>query len=359
MNLEEKIKKVFKENQINILEEHGWKGSIKYECNICKRVYTAKSAVSLFSKISLCEHCWKPFSRWNKERLEEYKLKRLFPESDLSFVEFNGYNNPGKIKCNKCGFIKEYSSLPAVLRRVSTNFCEQCEGLGRKIYNHTIENLPPHIELIEWKGAAFKNVFLCKKCGKYFERKIETVSKLDYCPYCVTSNNKFTLEEAQQKFNEKFGTDYTILEYNGQKKRSLLRHKCGFCFTCNIGDFAKSKGCPKCFKSISKLEQAVDDWLAANHYSYERQKRFDDFKKFPYDFAVYLNGKTILIEAQGRQHYMSIDGFGDFEKQKVRDKKKRDYCLVNNIPLIEVPFCEQKNIDKFLLEQFNDYLERE
>ena len=31
---------------------------------------------------------------------------------------------------------------------------------------------------------------------------------MDYCPNCCTRNNKFTLEEAEINFNNKFGEEY-------------------------------------------------------------------------------------------------------------------------------------------------------
>lgn len=359
MEFQEKIKKVFAENNIEILTFFGEKEYIKYKCNNCGKIYENKNAISLLSKISLCEKCWKPFSRWNKERLQKYKLDRLFPQSNLTFLEFNGTKKGGKIQCNKCGYIKEYNSLPAVLRRTGDCFCEKCEGVKNQIYNYVKTNLSNDIILIKWYGAAEKNEFYCKKCNRNFFRKIQLGSKMDYCPNCCTSNNKFTLEEAQINFNNKFGEEYQILKYEGQKGRSLLRHSCGFCFTCNIGDFKKSKGCPKCYKKISKLEQKVITFLNKNNYIYEYQKRFDDFKRFPFDFYVEIEGKKFLLEAQGRQHYMEVPVFDSYELQKERDLKKRNYCLINNIPLIEIPYWEENNIPTYLLSKFNDYLEKE
>lgn len=353
-----KIKDVFKENDIDILEYTEPKKFIKYKCLTCGQIYTAQTAVSLLSKITLCEKCWLPFKRWNVERLQKYKLKRIFPNSQLQFIEFNGYKNKGKIKCLKCGFIKEYNSLPAILRRTGDCFCECCEEVKNKIYQYTLNNLPETIELVEWRGAALKNLFFCKNCNKTFERKIDLQSKMDYCPYCNNNIHKFSLQQAQEKIDkEKEG--YTILNYGGQRGRSLIKHSCGFCFTCNLDSFAKSRGCPKCFGKMSKLEKTIESFLIKNNYSFDVQKRFSDLKKYSFDFIVFFNNSFMLIEAQGRQHYEDVSIFDSFENQQKRDEVKRQYCLVNDIPLIEFPYWEESNVENFLLDKFNDYLERE
>ena len=51
--------------------------------------------------------------------------------------------------------------------------------------------------------------------------------------------------------------------------------------------------------------------------------------------------------------------FDSLEDQKRRDKIKKDYCLANNISLIEIPYWELKNLEQFLQLKFNDYLEKE
>lgn len=51
----------------------------------------------------------------------------------------------------------------------------------------------------------------------------------------------------------------------------------------------------------------------------------------------------LLIEVQGRQHYMPVDIFGgqkQFEIQRFNDNKKREYCKNRNIPLLELSYKE-------------------
>ena len=82
-------------------------------------------------------------------------------------------------------------------------------------------------------------------------------------------------------------------------------------------------------------------------------------KRFSFDFYLEINNKIILLEVQGRQHYEDVEVFDSLEDQKRRDKIKKDYCLANNISLIEIPYWELKNLEQFLQLKFNDYLEKE
>ena len=153
--------------------------------------------------------------------------------------------------------------------------------------------------------------------------------------------------------------EYQLLQYKGTNYKSLIKHKCGFIFSTRLSDFEKTRGCPKCYRKISKGEQLVMKFLENHNYDYIYQKRFNDLKKFSFDFCIKLNNKIILLEVQGQQHYEDIEIFDSLEEQKRRDKIKKDYCLANNIPLIEIPYWELKNLDQFLQLKFNDYLEKE
>ena len=102
--------------------------------------------------------------------------------------------------------------------------------------------------------------------------------------------------------------------------------------------------CPIC--NESKGEKQIAEVLCDMEYS--RQYRFPDCRNvypLPFDFAVFYNGNLKgVIEYQGEQHYRPIDHFGgvdSFEKTKVRDQIKIDYCKKNNIPLLVIPYTEE------------------
>lgn len=68
-----------------------------------------------------------------------------------------------------------------------------------------------------------------------------------------------------------------------------------------------------------------------------------------FDFAVLDDDGNVdfFIEFQGRQHYEASSKFGGKKglyQQQFNDNKKRRYCALHNIPLIEIPYYEENLI---------------
>lgn len=65
-----------------------------------------------------------------------------------------------------------------------------------------------------------------------------------------------------------------------------------------------------------------------------------------FDFAVFDDDGNLdfLIEYQGRQHYEASSKFGGkrgLYQQQFNDNKKRRFCALHDITLIEVPYTEE------------------
>lgn len=65
-----------------------------------------------------------------------------------------------------------------------------------------------------------------------------------------------------------------------------------------------------------------------------------------FDFVVFDDDGEIdfLIEYQGRQHYEPSSKFGGkkgFYQQQFNDNKKRRFCALHDLNLIEVPYWEE------------------
>ena len=76
-----------------------------------------------------------------------------------------------------------------------------------------------------------------------------------------------------------------------------------------------------------------------------------------FDFAVFDDDGNIdfLIEYQGRQHYEPSSKFGGkrgFYQQQFNDNKKRRFCALHDITLIEIPYTEENLISyDYIMEQ--------
>jgi len=79
-------------------------------------------------------------------------------------------------------------------------------------------------------------------------------------------------------------------------------------------------------------------------------------QKYPYDLIFqevyipvenlvldfFIPSLQLVIECQGRQHEHHTQFFHptkkDFHNQQDRDRRKREWCLINNFKLIEIPY---------------------
>ena len=72
-------------------------------------------------------------------------------------------------------------------------------------------------------------------------------------------------------------------------------------------------------------------------------------KPLRFDFAIFDDDGNIdfFIEYQGRQHYEPSSKFGGkrgFYQQQFNDNKKRRFCALHEIPLVEIPYTEENLI---------------
>ncbi len=69
-----------------------------------------------------------------------------------------------------------------------------------------------------------------------------------------------------------------------------------------------------------------------------------------FDFAVFDDDGNLdfLIEYQGSQHYQASSKFGGKKglyQQQFNDNKKRRFCALNGIKLIEIPYTEENFVN--------------
>ena len=117
---------------------------------------------------------------------------------------------------------------------------------------------------------------------------------------------------------------------------------------------------------LSKNELEIAKILRELKYKYTSQTKFNDCLDvglLRFDFGVWKNNNLLcLIEYDGEQHYMPVrfNQISDEEAQEKfigiqrRDKIKNDYCKTNNIPLLRIPYWENKNMKKII----TDYLSK-
>ena len=101
----------------------------------------------------------------------------------------------------------------------------------------------------------------------------------------------------------------------------------------------------------SRGEICIEEILQQAGLSFKMEYSFEGLnssngRPLRFDFAVFDDDGNIdfLIEYQGRQHYEPSSKYGGkkgFYQQQFNDNKKRRFCALHGITLIEVPYTEE------------------
>ena len=114
-------------------------------------------------------------------------------------------------------------------------------------------------------------------------------------------------------------------------------------------------GCPKCIQSHG--ERTVAQILTKLNISFKEQvslrNPYNEGHKFRLDF--WIPSLKVIIEYNGKQHYIPIEYFGGelkFIEQQKRDSDLRKTCEKANIHLLEISYKE-KDIEKIIKDFIN------
>ena len=199
------------------------------------------------------------------------------------------------------------------------------------------------------------NTQSCGCLGK--EKRAEAVKEWLY-----SEENKKHCQQISQKsnlLNQRFGK-LLVIEKTDLRKYNNIIWKC----RCDCGNITyvptnsltkgdtKSCGCMKSFG-----EEKISSLLLEYNIPFKREYIFNDciFRdtKSKARFDFYVNNQYI-IEYDGKQHFEENDFFQQsLENVKEHDNYKNQYCKINNIPIIRIPFThlEKIQIEDLLLDK--------
>lgn len=216
--------------------------------------------------------------------------------------------------------------------------------------------------------------FRCNICGNAFLLSWNSVKNGCGCRHCkyaaqadimrtnATKHGKFIDEYPRLRDEWCFDRneeDITSLSSMSPRKVWWRCAKCGHEWQTSISHRTKdNSGCPKC--KHSKGEDAVSAYLDKKNIKYISQRWFSDCRDArPLPFDFYLPEHNACIEFQGMQHYVPVDfrchkvsddpeTIERFEALQRRDEIKRNYCLANNIRLLEIPYTAINEVDELI-----------
>lgn len=301
---------------------------------------------------------------------------KIFNELDVNneyelLSQYKGSREYIKVLHKSCGHIWEVQA-GGITNKKRGPRCPMC---GRKIAGNSIHKAKAYTtqSFIDYVRKVSGDEYSVK--GTYYNSKtpIEVVhntcmnrykvSPSDFksgkrCPKCAIKRRAKKTAKTTAKFSKEVqllgSGDYQLMsEYKNWKTKVKILHKvCGRCYFVEPNSFIQGERCPGC--KTSHGENFIKKYLDDNYIIYEQQVKFMNLKDkrcLSYDF--YLPNEDILIEYQGKQHYVPVERYGGNEHLKVQqyhDILKYKYAYDNQIRLIEVNYVYNSygKVKKFL-----------
>lgn len=218
------------------------------------------------------------------------------------------------------------------------------------------DSIKVHTDLYDYSksiylGAREKLVIICKEHGEFSQKPNDHLNGHG-CKLCGDLNKSIKQRSNLIKY------DYSKFDYS---KSIYVNSKTKIEIRCIEHDeifhqipYEHNKGhisCKRC-QVKSKGELLISSLLNSRNISYIREKKFNDCiykrkRKLKFDF--YLPTLNTCIEFDGKQHFMKTFSDKEFERTKICDQIKNNYCLNKNIPLIRISYKEIDNIDEILI----------
>lgn len=303
-------------------------------------------------------------------KFTKYKDPFIVRAEDLS----NSATARVKVVCDFCG--KEYDvawyHYKETVDKGEKNACYNCRHEKRynkdlylrqeNLYSKALDACGKNGYALISKKEEIKNNttyvdILCEKHG-VFTMRINNLINGKTCNECAkeerNKKNRLLSDDVENRISNLGGELLNKYDYKNQYEKNLII-KCPYCrnpFVTSFVLFVQHGGqaCPNCNANESLGEKRVKLFLDNNKIAYEQEKWFDDcrdVKPLPFDF--YLPEFNICIEFNGEQHYKD----GHFEHSKLsytqsHDVIKSNYCKINGMRLITIPYWEFNNIDTIL-----------
>jgi mRNA-degrading endonuclease HigB of HigAB toxin-antitoxin module len=244
--------------------------------------------------------------------------------------------------------------------------CTECAGNKKKnsdVFKKDVYDLvgEEYSVLTEYKNINTKIRMKHNVCGNEYDVYPNNFLRGRRCGKCVRPHYNTDTNSYKQRVFEIVGNEYMVLgEYIGANKKILMKHeKCGHQWNITPHNFIDShRRCPRCKESEG--ERRIRVFFSQNNIVFYQQYKFKDCRykrSLPFDFAVFDkdNNLLFLIEYDGEQHFSPWYAlYGkraeeSFEKTKINDEIKNQYCKNNNITLLRIPYWDLNNIEEILV----------
>ena len=338
------------------------------------------------------------FIRWTLEKLTDFLKENNIIMLENTFTTVNSRATFRSIKCNH-----EYSKL--IKNVIANPICPICAALKRdarlsemsrkngsprklntKIFKEKVAELydDEYTVLGEYINSKTGILIRHNICG--YEWEVLpchfTGKAKSKCPKCQIKtraakhskamkgnipHNKRTHEQYINELQKIYGNEYTLLDkyINEKTKIRFMHNPCGKIFTASPEKILNMiTTCPYCNTNISNGAAYVRTILEHLNLPYGLEFTFEDLKSdkgkyLRFDFNIIVNNKLALIEVDGLQHEKAVDFYGGdeyFNEIQKNDKRKNEYCLNNNIPLLRIKYKDITDAKKIITNFINNIL---
>lgn len=365
----DEIKQEFENRNYLLLTNHKVKSEEKYEY-ICNNHVDKGSQFIDWGHF----HCNKRGCYYcGRERTESARKKDISKYDGKSLAESKGFEYVGMSRHNKkiwvqfiCPKHRQYGiqEMPYNnMKRVVVG-CQHCIGRNDNEGDvlREIHKANPYMVLLEpYQGRTKRVKTLCTLHNIISNKTPYEIIIGKGCMQCgiekLSQQAKIPKDIYLNRLNNLFPHIKLTNGYDGITK--LAEFHCDICCSdfIDYANYVTRRGCPIC--DSTSMECEIGKILTRHNIIYKPQFSYVDCKdqrSLPFDF--YLVDYNILIEYDGQQHYRPVNfggisdekAFENFKKTQVHDKIKTEYCKLNNIPLIRIPYWEGINAERIILD---------
>lgn len=297
-----------------------------------------------------------------KSSLEDFKNMINSLDVDYSFVELVEHNKRNRVRMlhKKCGNIFETSTV----NYYHGNSCPKCSKKNKLTFEEAMLKIRDvHGDQFSLNEDEFNNSYKnnrsklnikCTKCNSIFEKSLyHLVTAKQKCPICDTYKRHKDTSILSKQISVIDPLYELVGEYTDSYHEITIRHSlCGTEFSILPSNFlSHGQRCPKCNSYFTEGE--IYKYLETK-FGKEDIVRNHIFKDCRYKnllrFDFYIKSINTIIEYDGEQHYKPIYGENELSLTKLRDSIKDNYCKINNIKIIRIPYWDKKNFVKILEE---------
>jgi len=337
----ENVEEIFDYSKVDYLRA---KTSLAIRC-IKHDLWFTQTAASHITGMVSCKRCRSERPLRKRVRTKAEFIKRgieLYNGLDTyEFLNFVNSSTKVMITCKKHG---NYLIRPGTYLQGC-----RCIACGVESKQLTLSDLKIKVKEVhgdrytyDWstyKNSSNKMKIRCRVHG-WFEQRVNTHISGRGCSVCGVDVKRHSSDKVLGRIKSHFRDRYTY------DKFVYVRDGDPVIITCKRhGDFSKvpnelvrGHGCPCCGES--KNERTMSNVLTDNDVAHVQECRLAG-SRYRYDF--YLTDLDVLVELDGKQHYVAMEHFGGargLASTQRRDDTKNQLAIKHNIPLIRIKYTE-------------------